>query len=235
MVLLGRVEAGCRLAEKLMNRQWRSPSVLVIPPGGVWVGWEIVKQLIAPMDVISALEVIVPGTRCLRIGAVSEGVFVAGTARSSSGNRGDVDYVRRLVAIDVQRQARLDSAYRGDQARLILGTEMSFWWTTGGRPDMILAMLHSIQRRGALSVTLATPQCQTETSARMASAVHLVSLLPRAASRSILLIDESLYQVTPEETAELIRISRRPSVSQVEPLMNAMPGLSAASQASRVA
>jgi len=237
MILLERGEAARRLAERLAECPLQNPAVMVMPPGGVRVGWKIARWLNAPMDVISALEVIVPGERGTRIGAVSEGAFVAGTVRSRPENNEDADdYVRRLVEFDAQRQAGQDACYRGGLPRLDTRNRdvvlIDDGWAT---PDMILVAMEAIRRRGAAAMIFATPQCQTETYARMAPEVHLVSLYPRQPFRSITLVDKSLPQVTPDETAALIRKSRLPSRAQVEPLMNAMPGLSAASHASIVA
>jgi putative phosphoribosyl transferase len=236
VILLERGEAGRRLAERLAECQLRNPVVMVMPPGAVRVGWEIAQRLNASMDVISALEVIVPGERGVRIGAVSEGAFVAGTVGSPAGNHRDADYVRRLVEFDAQRQAGQDACYRGGLPRLDTRNRdvvlVDDGWAT---PDMILAAMEAIRRRGAAARIFATPQCQTETYARVAPEVHLVSLYPREPSRSITLVDKSLLQLTPGETADLIRKSRIPAPAQVEPLMKAMPGVRAASQASNVA
>lgn len=235
MTLLERCEAGRRLAERLAGCSLQNPAVLVMPPGGVRVGWEIAQRLNAPMDVISALEVIVPGERGMRIGAVSEGAFVAGTASYRAGNHREADYVRRLVEFDAQRQAGQDACYRGRQRRLDVRNRdvvlVDDGWAT---PDMILAAMEAIRRRGAAARLLVTPQCQTETYARLAPEVQVISLYPRGPARSIILIDRPL-PLTPGEISEFIGKSRRPTPAQVEPLMKAIPGLSAASQASNVA
>lgn len=236
-ILLERVEAGRQLAERLIDRGLQNPAILVIPPGGVRIGWKIAQRLGAPMDVISVLEVIVPGERGARIGAVADGLFMpAPNPNTEPGTQRDEGYVSRLVGFDIQRQMAQDTYYRREQPRLDLRNRnvvlVDDGWAT---PDMIVAAVAAIRRRGATAIMYATPQCQIETYARLGADVGLVSIYPRQPCRSVVLIDGTFTQLTPSETAELIRKSRLAGNPQVEPLMNPIPGASAAAQASNMA
>ena len=237
MILLERCDAGRQLAERLAERALQDPVVLAIPPGGVRLGWEIAQRLRAPMDVCSALEVIIPGERGVRIGAVADGRFTAAPRqRPESGREGDPGYIRRLVDFDIERQKAQDTSYRRGQPRLDIWKRdvvlVDDGWPT---PDTVLAAVEAIRRRGAASIIYATPQCQSEIFARMGLDVGLESLHPRQPCRSVLLIDSRVRPVNESETAELIRKSRLAGNLQAEPLMKAIPGASAAAQASNVA
>ncbi|CAN5622839.1 phosphoribosyltransferase [soil metagenome] len=68
-----REDAGCRLAERLLQYRDEAPVVLTLPRGGVPVGAEIAHALDAPLDVIIARKLGAPGQPELAIGAVAPG------------------------------------------------------------------------------------------------------------------------------------------------------------------
>jgi putative phosphoribosyl transferase len=69
-----RWEAGRLLGAHLGPLAARHPVVLALPRGGVPVGTEVARALAAPLDVIVALKVGVPGQPELALGAVAPGV-----------------------------------------------------------------------------------------------------------------------------------------------------------------
>ena len=68
-----RVDAGRRLAERLMFLAGQDVVVLGLPRGGVPVAFEIAKALDAPMDVIVVRKLGVPFQPELGMGAIAEG------------------------------------------------------------------------------------------------------------------------------------------------------------------
>jgi putative phosphoribosyl transferase len=68
-----REQAGRKLAEALASYRTERPIVLALPRGGVPVGYEIARELAAPLDVWVVRKVGVPFRPELGMGAVSEG------------------------------------------------------------------------------------------------------------------------------------------------------------------
>ena len=74
-----RVEAGKKLAQKLLEWKLSAPVILAIPAGGVPVAAQIAKALDAPMDLIIARKIQFPWTTEAGFGAVvSDGTVYIG-------------------------------------------------------------------------------------------------------------------------------------------------------------
>lgn len=68
-----RSDAGRQLAAKLLSYKGASPVVLALPRGGVPVGYEIARQLHAPLDVVLVRKIGAPISPELAVGAIVEG------------------------------------------------------------------------------------------------------------------------------------------------------------------
>ncbi len=68
-----RVEAGRRLAERLLHLKHKRPVVLALPRGGVPVGYEVAKALGAPLDLVFVRKIGAPFQPELALGAVADG------------------------------------------------------------------------------------------------------------------------------------------------------------------
>lgn len=73
---VNREDAGRRLAAELSSYAAQHPIILALPRGGVPVGYEIARELHAPLDVWVVRKVGVPWHPELGAGAVAEGGFV---------------------------------------------------------------------------------------------------------------------------------------------------------------
>lgn len=71
-----RVDAGRKLAARLMQYRGAETIVLAIPRGGVVTGYEIAQALDAPLDVIVPRKIGAPGQPELAIGAIGDDVVV---------------------------------------------------------------------------------------------------------------------------------------------------------------
>jgi putative phosphoribosyl transferase len=230
MTVLDRSRAGQELARRLADRTWRKPVVMAIPPGGVRIAAEIARRLNAPLDVASAVEVLLPGPQMVRLGAVAGGVFIPAARVHAAAL--DRQYLGRLVELDRTRQLVDESGYRGAQAPIEIARRdvilVDDGWAT---PIMVEAIVEGLRRRGPASITLVAAECQVETMRRVSHSVATVSLYPARHCREVVYVDERLRQMTHGEAAVLIGLSRKPA-NQVEvPAMNSMPGASAALQA----
>ena len=73
MKFADRGEAGRKLADKLLHLKDRQPVVLVLPRGGVAIGFEIARALDAALDIVLVRKIGVPWQPELALGAVSDG------------------------------------------------------------------------------------------------------------------------------------------------------------------
>ena len=76
MVFKDRTDAGCKLAEKLVEYRDQNPIVLALPRGGVPIGYEISKRLNAPLDVLVVRKLGAPLHPEFGIGAIAPGVKI---------------------------------------------------------------------------------------------------------------------------------------------------------------
>jgi putative phosphoribosyl transferase len=67
-----RIEAGRKLAVALEGLRWQNPLILAIPPGGVEVGFEVAKALVADYSLIGVRTLPSPWGQRLPFGAVAE-------------------------------------------------------------------------------------------------------------------------------------------------------------------
>src|SRR3989475_7100396 len=116
MIYRNRSDAGKHLAARLAKYANRDDVlVLALPRGGVPVGFEVAKQLRAPMDIFLVRKLGVPGHEELAMGAISTGgVQVL--------NDDVVDYLRipgevidAVAADELRELERRERAYRGDR------------------------------------------------------------------------------------------------------------------------
>src|SRR3989344_8358916 len=73
MVFKDRTDAGCKLAEKLIEFKNLDVIVLALPRGGVQIGFEIAKKLNVPLDVLVVRKLGAPHNPEFGIGAIAPG------------------------------------------------------------------------------------------------------------------------------------------------------------------
>ena len=111
-----RRQAGRRLAQRLEQYRDDQPVVLALPRGGVVIGYEIARALNAPLDVIVARKVGVPGHRELGMGAIAPGgvrVIDEATVRMLGITQAQIDRVVQEEAAEMERRLR---TFRGNRA-----------------------------------------------------------------------------------------------------------------------
>jgi hypothetical protein len=88
LLFLDRHDAGKQLAERLLALKDENPVVLALPRGGVSVGFEVVRVLAAPLDLVVVGKIGAPFEAELAIGAIADGadpelvtdpLFIAGS------------------------------------------------------------------------------------------------------------------------------------------------------------
>src|SRR5215207_1675111 len=110
-----RADAGRQLAERLLHLREAEPVVLALPRGGVPVGYEIARELEAPLDVFLVRKIGAPGHRELGIGAIAQGgirIFNETAIRMLGLSWADIDEIVREEEQELQRRLL---RFRGDR------------------------------------------------------------------------------------------------------------------------
>lgn len=115
-----RADAGRRLARQLADRVGESPVVLALPRGGVPVGFEVARELAAPLDVVVVRKLGVPGRPELGMGAIGEaGIRLINpvVVRLEQVSADQIAAVERTERAELDRRVR---RYRGGRPRVDL-------------------------------------------------------------------------------------------------------------------
>ncbi|HEY5224062.1 MAG TPA: phosphoribosyltransferase family protein [Microbacteriaceae bacterium] len=115
MIFSDRIDAGRRLAERMLHLVGSDAIVLGLPRGGVPVGYEVAVALDLPLDVIVVRKLGVPWHEELAMGAIGEGVRVLDddTVASLQLSTDDVDAVEQREQVELARRARRFRGQRG--------------------------------------------------------------------------------------------------------------------------
>jgi putative phosphoribosyl transferase len=195
-----RHDAGRGLGDELRALNLGPTQVLALPRGGVPVGVEVAAVLAAPLDVLVARKVSLPGQPEYAIGAVAEGTrhVVMRTAASGLGLSDDeieaaVDRARREVDRRVVR-------YRGERPLPDLHGRVAVivddGLATGATAE---AALHAALEGGASDIVLAVPVGAAQTVARLESEVRVVCLSMPERFTAVGLWYDDFEQVTDED------------------------------------
>ena len=208
-----RADAGRRLAQALARYRDRDPIVLALPRGGLPLAAEIAEALAAPLDVVLARKIGVPGQPELAMGALAEGDDAPIVVRNEAVIRACGIDEQAFAAATERARAELDDARR----RLIGGRRRAAF---AGRAAILvddgvatgataLAALRSIRRRGAQTLILAAPVASPEALATLRSEVDdLVCLAAPAHFAAVSAFYDVFPQVEDEQAiAVLARFS----------------------------
>ena len=166
IVFADRVDAGRKLAARLLKYKDQNPVVLAVPRGGVPVAFEVARALNAPLDVIIVRKLGAPGQPELGVGAVVDGDHpetilnreVVGAMRVSR------DYLEREIHNQLKEIHRRNLVYRAGRARVELKNRtvivVDDGIATGGS---IRAALRGVQQQGPKKVVLAVPVGPSDT------------------------------------------------------------------------
>ena len=116
MLFKNREEAGKLLAKEIKKLNLKNPLVIALPRGGVPVGYEIAKELNAPLDILFVKKIPSPLNEEAAIGSVSESglVFVNQDAINMLNERGipvDENYIQQKAIEKIQEMARKREKY----------------------------------------------------------------------------------------------------------------------------
>ena len=159
-----RREAGAALARELRKLPLEDPVVLALPRGGVPVGYEVARELSAPLDILLVRKIGASGHEEYGIGAIVDGdpahlVIDDAAARATGATR---DYVAHQVALQSEEIERRRKAY-GTGARVELAGRtvvlVDDGIATGGT---VRAALQGLGQARCRKVVLAVPVAPSE-------------------------------------------------------------------------
>lgn len=153
-----REEAGKRLAAELEKFKGKKVIILGIPRGGVVIGYEIAKQLHAPLDIVVPRKLRAPNQPELAIGAITEDGNIILDEQIVNSLNVPEDYIKRESQRQKQEIERRLLAYKGDQKiRDLTGFHVIVVDDGIATGSTMKAALNSVRKRGAKSIVLAVP------------------------------------------------------------------------------
>lgn len=183
-----RVEAGRLLADKLGAYAGREDVlILALPRGGVPVGFEVARQLKAPLDVLIVRKLGVPGHEELAMGAIT----IGGVEYRDESVIASLAVPPTSIAEVVRREraelARREHAYRGDrpfprlEGRTVIVVDDGI--ATG---STMRAAVRALQTKRPAAIIVASP---------VASASAMLALQPEVDAVVTLLIPEDFFAI----------------------------------------
>ncbi len=154
-----RQQAGRLLGKVVKALNLAKPVVLALPRGGVPVGYEVARELAAPLDILLVLKIGAPGHEEYGIGALVDGaspqlVIDEMAARKTGANRA---YIERQMARHLDEIERRRAAYRTGPPLSLAGRTVIVvddGIATGGT---VKAALKALAKVGPARVILAVP------------------------------------------------------------------------------
>src|SRR5216110_1408823 len=202
-----RTEAGRLLAEKLRQYANRSDViVLALPRGGVPVGFEVARQLNAPLDVFVVRKLGVPGHEELGMGAIATGVvriLHEGIVRELGISPETIEAVSAREQAEIERRERL---YRGDRPAPTIKCRTVVIVDDGlATGSTMKAAIQAVRQQDPRQVIVAVPTAPSETCEQLKeSADHVVCALTPEPFFAVGSSYADFSQTTDEEVRELI-------------------------------
>lgn len=210
-----REDAGRQLAAKLAQYREQAPVVLALPRGGVPIGYEVAKQLDAPLDLVLVRKIGAPGQPELALGAVVDGARPELVINEEVRNifRVPDSYIdqekeRQLAEIERRRKIWLGERRRVDPAgktALVVDDGIA----TGAT---VRAALHAIRKAGPARLVLAAPVAPPETIQGLrGDADDIVCLATPDVFWAISTFYRHFPQLDDAEVSALLRLAAQPA------------------------
>ena len=207
-----RADAGRRLAERLRSLELHAPVVLGLPRGGIPVAAEVSAALGAPLDVLVARKVGMPGHQELGIGAVAEGLdetVVSDVARQLGVSPDALDALAARERVELERRVQLYR--RGRPLPALAGRDVVLvddGLATGVTAE---AGLRALAHPEPSRLVLGVPVCARETAARLADLAEVVCVEAPARFVAVGQWYRDFAQTTDEEVIDLLARGAAPS------------------------
>lgn len=151
--------AGRELALALTSLEIEDPIIFALPRGGVPLGFEVAKQLKAPLDILLVRKIGAPGHEEFGIGALVDGASpqVVIDERTAKLAGADDAYIerevqRQLAEVERRREAYGSGLSHSPRGRSVIVVDDGI--ATGGT---VKAALKALRMAGAARIVLAVP------------------------------------------------------------------------------
>jgi putative phosphoribosyl transferase len=206
-----RRHAGRLLAERLKPLAFNSPVVVALPRGGVPVGFEVARELRAPLDVGLVRKLGAPGQPELGIGAIGEDgtVVLDRGAVSALGVTGaELEAVVAREAAELERRRR---RYRRDQPVIeVVGRDVILVDDGIATGVTAAAAARVLRARGAARIVVAVPVSPPRVGEALGAHFDgFVSLASPPRVEGVGAWYEDFTQTSDREVVELLGASRR--------------------------
>lgn len=170
MLFIDRVDAGKKLAKRLLHLKARNPVVLALPRGGVPVAFEVAKALAAPLDLLLVRKIGVPFQEEYALGAIADGgepeLVIDEDIRC--GLNIPEDYVVQARTEALEEIERRHRVYLGNRAPVELAGRTAIIVDDGIATGATMkAALRAVRRRGPARLVLAVPVAPPEAIRRL--------------------------------------------------------------------
>jgi putative phosphoribosyl transferase len=158
--------AGRQLAARLHHLHSDEPLVLALPRGGVPVGFEVARELDAPLDILLVRKIGVPWQPELALGAVVDGadpqvLINEGLAEELAVERSYIESETARQLSEIERRRRI---YLGDKPPPELGSRTVIIVDDGiATGSTARAALRAVRKAGARRIVLAVPLAPEDT------------------------------------------------------------------------
>jgi predicted phosphoribosyltransferase len=143
-----------------------NPIVLALPRGGVPVGFELARDLGAPLDVFLVRKIGAPGHRELGIGAVAQGGVRILNEAAIAMLEVPREEITRITAEETAELERRLQQYRGDRPLPDLNSRTIILVDDGLATGVsAMAAIRALKRFHPARIILAVPVCAPETAA----------------------------------------------------------------------
>ena len=172
--------AGRQLAARLHHLRQTEPLILALPRGGVPVGFEIARELDAPLDVLLVRKIGVPWQPELALGAVVDGTDPQ--VLINEGLASELAVARSYITSETARQLgeieRRRKVYLGDKEPPALARRTVIIVDDGiATGSTVRTALRAVRKAGAQRIVLAVPVAPEDTIAELRAEVDEIVCL----------------------------------------------------------
>lgn len=203
-----RADAGRQLASQLLHLKDKKPVVLALPRGGVPVGFEITKALMAPIDLVLVRKIGVPWQPELAAAAVVDGDNPQVVENRDVMTALDLteDFIKEEAAKQLEEIERRREAYLGSRARFDLKGRTAILVDDGiATGATTRAALKAVRRAGPARLVLAVAVAPPDTIEMLrAETDEIVCLATPSLFGGISMFYEDFHQLGDDEVIDLL-------------------------------
>ncbi len=170
MLFRDRLDAGEKLADKLMDLKGERCAVIAIPRGGVVVGYAVALRLDAPLEVTVPRKIGAPGDPELAVGAVAEDgtIYVEESIASTVGVSDD--WIRLEAERELEEVKRRISVYRAGKLLPRLDDYVAIVVDDGvATGATVMATVRFLRKLNPKKIVIAVPVAPPEILPKLAS------------------------------------------------------------------